>query len=64
MGEVIGTDRVTFMTQWVKEETRHRSRDEPPRLDSIFTKGTKLFGEVKQECPFGKSDHETESRTE
>ena len=46
-----------FLTQHVKEITRFRGKDEPSRVDLIFSKEEESIDEISYQCPLGKSDH-------
>ena len=46
-----------LLTQWIKESTRFCGRDEPSRLDLIFTKKVNIIKNMKYGSPIGKSDH-------
>ena len=45
------------MTQWIQQETRFRSDEQPSRLDLIFTKEPDIVKVVKYKPPINKSDH-------
>ena len=47
------------MHQHIKETTRQRGDDRPSRLDLVFTNDEFLIGDIEQQSPLGKSDHDT-----
>ena len=46
-----------FLTQHIKELTRFRGKDEPSRVDLLFTKDEESIEDVIYQSPLGKSDH-------
>ena len=46
-----------LMTQWIDCETRASGKDNPSRLDLLFTKDNEIIKTIRYEYPLGKSDH-------
>ena len=43
-----------ILTQWVKESTRFQGKEEPARLDLVFTKEPEFVEDMTYQSPLGK----------